>query len=217
MHSLIFHINHPFFNIFEQQNFHNLKQRILDTARERSILVRASYRISSSLRFPWTKERRERENPVSPSRHLSSREDLRHVSNSKQFCDSIRDREKRRGWLADVIADKTASIFCRKVEIVPGTHGGIPAKTDNDRQRAANRAGWDNLGRVSRQRYPPGKGDRSARPHASLAVKNSDKDYNSATRHFVSDLSLHHLERIKRRGMNFLNKISEKILSRREN
>lgn len=160
---------------------------------------------------------RERENPVSPSRHLSSREDLRHVSNSKQFCDSIRDREKRRGWLADVIADKTASIFCRKVEIVPGTHGGIPAKTDNDRQRAANRAGWDNLGRVSRQRYPPGKGNRSARPHASLAVKNSDKDYNSATRHFVSDLSLHHLERIKRRGMNFLNKISEKILSRREN
>lgn len=64
---------------------------------------------------------------------------------------------------------------------------------------------------------PPGKGNRSARPHASLAVKNSDKDYNSATRHFVSDLSLHHLERIKRRGMNFLNKISEKILSRREN
>lgn len=101
MHSLIFHINHPFFNTFEQQNFHNLKQRILDTARERSILVRVSYRISSSLRFPWTKERRERENPVSPSRHLSSREDLRHVSNSKQFCDSIRDRERRKdevGW-----------------------------------------------------------------------------------------------------------------------
>lgn len=42
--------------------------------------------------------------------------------------------------LVDVIADKTASIFCRKVEIVPGTHG-IPAETDNDRQHAGNRAG----------------------------------------------------------------------------
>lgn len=43
--------------------------------------------------------------------------------------------------LVDVIAGKTASIFCRKVEIVPGTHGGIPAETDNDRQHAGNRAG----------------------------------------------------------------------------
>lgn len=95
----------------------------------------------SSLRFPRFLEEKNGEKILPLS---LSREDLRHIWNSKQFCGSIGGKESERGEktrLVDVIADKTASIFCRKVEIVPGTHGGIPAKTDNDRQHAANRAG----------------------------------------------------------------------------
>lgn len=132
MHSLF---NSPSNKIFINSAFYNLDREY--PSREARLEIQSLDLFPPFSTFPWRKERRE--NPAAPSR-----EDLRHISNSKQFCGSIRGKESERGEktrLVDVIADKTASIFCRKVEIVPGTHGGIPAKTDNDRQHAANRAG----------------------------------------------------------------------------
>lgn len=92
--------------------------------------------------------------------------------------------------MVDVIADKTASIFCRKVEIVPGTHGGIPAKTDNDRQHAGNRAGII-LHEARANDIPLKKeiGVERSRETARISRRKFRQGLpdNSATRHFVSD------------------------------